>query len=50
MRIRDIDMRPPTIYGDNNIGIKRLKNNLLISDSTHHDNLSVRSAYYAKSI
>ena len=49
-RIREIDLKPPLIYGDNSTGIQRIKSTLLVSDSTHHDNLSVRSAYYAKSI
>lgn len=40
--IREIDLDPPEIHGKNNLGLKRLVTDKIMTDSSHHKNGEIK--------
>ena len=40
--IREIDLKPPEIHGRNTVGLNRIVNDKIITDSTHHRNGEIK--------
>lgn len=45
--VREIDIHPPTIFGTNNTGVKRLLKSKIITDRNHHNNQKVMASCYS---
>ena len=48
--IREIDILAPPIYGISEENLKRLVQSRLVTDSSHHNNQSIKMGHYAKEI
>lgn len=48
--IREIDMNAPVIYGISEESLKRLVQNRLATDSSHHNNQSIKMGHFAKEV
>lgn len=40
--IREIDLNPPLIYGKNQLGMKRILADKILTDSSHHENGEIK--------
>lgn len=49
-RIREIDLDPPEIHGRNNVGMRRILTDRILTDSTHHKNGEIKKAVYSPSL
>lgn len=48
--IREIDLEPPEIHGRNNVGMRRILTDRILTDSTHHKNGEIKKAVYSPSL
>lgn len=48
--IREIDLNAPIIYGVSEESLKRLVQNRLATDSSHHNNQSIKMGHFAKDV
>lgn len=48
--IREVETAPPPIFGQNDLGLKRIQPNTLITDSSHHKNGQIKQSIYASEL